>query len=28
MTIGRAYDNDVVLDDPYVAAHHVRIVPD
>ncbi|MEO5763935.1 MAG: FHA domain-containing protein [Casimicrobiaceae bacterium] len=28
VTIGRAYDNDVVLDDPYVAAHHVRIVPD
>ena len=27
-TIGRAYDNDVVLDDPYVAAHHVRIARD
>jgi hypothetical protein len=24
-TVGRAYDNDVVLDDPYVAAHHLRI---
>jgi pSer/pThr/pTyr-binding forkhead associated (FHA) protein len=23
--VGRAYDNDVVLDDPYVAAHHLRI---
>ena len=23
--IGRAYDNDVVLDDPTVAAHHVRV---
>jgi hypothetical protein len=23
--IGRAYDNDVVLDDPYVAPHHARI---
>lgn len=23
--IGRAYDNDVVLDDPYVAPHHLRI---
>jgi hypothetical protein len=23
--IGRAYDNDVVLDDPFVAAHHVRL---
>jgi hypothetical protein len=23
--IGRAYDNDIVLDDPYVAAHHVLI---
>ncbi len=26
--IGRAYDNDVVIDDPYVAPHHVRIVRD
>jgi len=26
--IGRAYDNDVVLDDPYVAPHHVRLVRD
>ena len=25
ITIGRAYDNDVILDDPYVAACHVRI---
>jgi hypothetical protein len=24
-TVGRAYDNDVVLDDPHVAAHHLRI---
>ncbi|HUI98703.1 MAG TPA: FHA domain-containing protein [Usitatibacter sp.] len=23
--IGRAFDNDVVIDDPHVAAHHVRI---
>ena len=27
-TIGRAYDNDVVLDDPYVAPRHVRIAHD
>jgi hypothetical protein len=26
--IGRAYDNDVIIDDPYVAARHVRIVRD
>jgi pSer/pThr/pTyr-binding forkhead associated (FHA) protein len=26
--IGRAYDNDVVLDDPYVAPHHLRIARD
>lgn len=26
LTIGRAYDNDVVLDDPHVAAHHLRLV--
>ncbi|HET7923674.1 MAG TPA: FHA domain-containing protein [Rhodanobacteraceae bacterium] len=25
ITIGRAYDNDVVIDDPHVAAHHLRI---
>jgi len=25
VTVGRAYDNDVILDDPYVAAHHLRI---
>jgi hypothetical protein len=28
VSIGRAYDNDFVVDDPYVAAHHVRIVRD
>jgi hypothetical protein len=26
ITIGRAYDNDVVIDDPYVAPHHVALV--
>lgn len=26
VTIGRAYDNDIVLDDPHVAAHHLRLV--
>lgn len=26
ITIGRAYDNDVVVDDPYVAPHHVTLV--
>jgi len=26
--IGRGYDNDVVVDDPYVATHHLRIVRD
>ena len=25
LTLGRAMDNDVVLDDPFVAAHHARI---
>lgn len=25
LTIGRAWDNDVVLDDPHVAAHHLRL---
>jgi FHA domain len=25
VTVGRAYDNDVILDDPYVAPHHLRI---
>jgi len=25
VTLGRAYDNDIVLDDPHVAAHHLRI---
>ncbi|HZP94550.1 MAG TPA: FHA domain-containing protein [Burkholderiales bacterium] len=24
-TIGRAYDNDLILDDPFVAPHHLRI---
>jgi cation transport ATPase len=24
-TIGRGYDNDLILDDPYVAAHHLSI---
>jgi hypothetical protein len=28
VTIGRAYDNDVVVDDPYVAPRHIRIVRD
>ena len=28
ITIGRAYDNDVVVDDPHVAAHHLRITRD
>jgi hypothetical protein len=27
-TIGRGYDNDVVVDDPYVAARHVRVFRD
>ncbi len=26
--IGRAYDNDVVLDDPFVAPHHLRLARD
>jgi len=26
--VGRAYDNDVVIDDPYVAAYHLRIARD
>lgn len=26
VTIGRAYDNDIVVDDPHVAAHHLRLV--
>lgn len=25
LTLGRAWDNDIVLDDPHVAAHHVRL---
>jgi pSer/pThr/pTyr-binding forkhead associated (FHA) protein len=28
LTIGRALDNDLVLDDPHVAAHHARLEPD
>ena len=27
-TVGRAYDNDIVVDDPAVAAHHLRIFRD
>jgi hypothetical protein len=27
LTLGRALDNDVVLDDPHVAPHHLRIEP-
>lgn len=27
LTLGRALDNDVVIDDPHVAAHHARLVP-
>jgi hypothetical protein len=26
--IGRGYDNDVIVDDPYVAAHHLRVFRD
>src|SRR5258708_17098875 len=26
--IGRGYDNDVIVDDPYVAAHHLRVFSD
>jgi hypothetical protein len=28
LTVGRAWDNDIVLDDPHVAAHHLRIARD
>jgi hypothetical protein len=28
ISIGRGYDNDVVVDDPYVAARHVRVLRD
>lgn len=28
ITIGRAYDNDIVLDDAHVAAHHLRLTRD
>jgi len=26
--IGRGYDNDVIVDDPYVAARHLRVFRD
>lgn len=26
--IGRAFDNDVVIDDPYVCPHHIRLLPE
>jgi len=26
ITVGRAYDNDVVVDDPHVAPHHLRLL--
>jgi pSer/pThr/pTyr-binding forkhead associated (FHA) protein len=28
ITLGRAWDNDIVLDDAHVAAHHLRIARD
>lgn len=28
LTLGRAWDNDIVLDDPHVAAHHLRVERD
>lgn len=28
VSIGRGYDNDVILDDPYVAARHLRVARD
>lgn len=28
VTLGRAFDNDVVIDDPHVAAHHMAIAED
>lgn len=28
LTVGRAWDNDLVLDDPHVAAHHLRLARD
>lgn len=28
VAIGRAWDNDIVLDDPHVAAHHLRLLRD
>ena len=27
-SVSRAYDNDVVINDPYVAPHHIRIFRD
>jgi hypothetical protein len=27
VSVGRAYDNDVIVDDPYVDPHHLRIEP-
>jgi hypothetical protein len=28
ITVGRAYDNDIIIDDPYVCPTHVKIGPD
>src|SRR3954454_10389682 len=28
LRIGRGYDNDVIVDDPYVAARHLRVFRD
>src|ERR1700757_864081 len=28
VSIGRGYDNDVIVDDPYVAARHLRVFRD
>jgi hypothetical protein len=27
ITVGRAYDNDLIIDDPYVDPHHLRLTP-
>lgn len=27
-TIGRAFDNDIILDDPFVSPHHARLIED
>ena len=27
-SLGRGFDNDIILDDPYVSPHHVSILPD